>query len=298
MTLSGQDYLRFYAPPGGVYLNGSFEREETVIVPLTIEHLGIAVPQWFLTASTGNSGLFTSREVNQGSFDLIYYLYNEPPPSTHIIMAPPEILASEKVISSGDFSTVAGTVERVSFNLYFYLDAGQFTASGEYNDTITLTLFEGDYTDSGTHNQIDTVDIQVVVRMAELIDLYADREADNRFLDLTQDLTDKRIALINERSNSPLGYEVSLTSRNMANDGSATEPFLIHESDEDRLSYSLVYNGTAVNSWVGGEALITDSNGITSPEWLVKELTLSFTGDPGLVYGEYEDILTITIRAK
>jgi hypothetical protein len=298
LSLFGQDFFRFYAPPGAVYLNGSFEREETVTIPITIEHFGVAIPEWFLTVSTGNSGLFNNREVNQGSFNLIYYIYNEPPPSTNIIMAPPEILTLEKVVTSSDFNSIVGTVEQVTFNLYYFINSGQFSASGEYNDTVTLTLYEGDYADSGTHVAVDTVDIAVVVRMAELIDLYADREPDNRYLDLTRDLTNKRIAMVNERSNSPLGYEVSLTSRNMAADGAASSPFFIHESDEDRLDYYLAYDGVPVGSWLAGESLITDASGITSPEWLSKELTLSFLGDPGLVYGEYEDILTITIRPK
>lgn len=294
-SLASQDYFRFYAPPGAIYLNASLEREETVILPLTVEHLGAAVSQWFITASTGSSGLFSPRTAEQGSYSLDYQIYNEAPPSTNIISDVPAPLDASAVITSGDFSAYAGTVERVTFQAYFNVLPGQFSASGEYTDTITFTLNTGSYASPTAQ---DTVDIQVVLRMAELIDLYGDREPGNRYLDLTQDLTDHRIAMVNERSNSPLGYEVTLTSRNMANDGTAATPFFIHETDEDRLDYSLSYDGVPVGAWSGGTSLITDSGGITSPEWLIKELTLSYTGDPGLAYGEYEDVLTLTISAK
>ena len=36
----------------------------------------------------------------------------------------------------------------------------------------------------------------------------------------------------------------------------------------------------------------------TAPEWLSKELRISFTGSTLLAAGDYEDILTITISAK
>ncbi|MDC7224729.1 MAG: spore coat protein U domain-containing protein [Spirochaetales bacterium] len=279
-------------------MNASFERDETVQVDITVEHEGVAISDWFMTLSSGSSGDYSSRIMEQGSYSLNYQVYKESPPSTSVIMAPPQTLALDNVISTSDFSAEAASVERITYSLYFYLESGQFSASGEYSDTVTLSLYEGDYSDSGTHVQVDTVDIIVYGRMAELIDIYADRESDIRTLDLTVDCTDKRIALINERSNSSLGYEVTIRSANLAADGSATAPYMDHESGEDSLEYSLSYDSVAVSGWSSGSALITDSSGITSPEWLSKELTLTYTGNPDLVSGEYEDILTVIITAK
>ena len=227
-----------------------------------------------------------------------YQIYKNAPPATAVLKAPPETLGIDNVISTGDFSTDAAAVERISYDLYFFIDSGQFTASGEYLDTITISLYEGDYGDSGTHVLADSFDVGVTGRMAELIDLYADKESDNRSLDLTSDLTDKRIAYVNERSNCALGYEVTIRSSNMAADASATAPFMEQDAGADRLDYSLEYDSVPVSGWVDGTALITDSSGITSPEWLTKELTLSYTGDTTLAHGEYEDILTLIITAK
>ena len=297
-SLYSQDYFRFYAPPGGVYLNASFERAETVIVPITVEHEGLGVSSWFLTVSAGNSGTYLARDMDQGSYSLTYQIYKTPPPSTEVLKAPPDSLGIDNVISSGDFTSDAPTVERITYNLYFFLDAGQFSADGEYSDTVTVSLYQGDYGNSGTHVLSDTFDVGITGRMAELIDLYADKEPDNRFLDLTSDLSNKRIAQVHERSNSALGYEVTIRSRNLAADLSSTVPFMEQDAGEDRLEYSLKYDSVPVEGWSSGIALITDSSGITSPEWLTKELTLSYTGDPDLAHGEYEDILTLIITAK
>ncbi len=297
-VLYGQDFFRFYAPPGGVYLNASFERAETVIVPISVEHGGTGIPSWFLTLSAGGSGNYTAREMDQGSYTITYQVYKDAPPATTVLMAPPEVLTVDNVITTGDFSSYAATTERSTYDLYFYLPPGQFSAAGEYLDTLTLSLYTGDYGDSGTHVLADTVDILITGRMAELTDLYADPEAGNRSLDLTSDVTDRRIALVHERSNALLGYEVTIRSRNMALDASATNPFMEQTEGADRLEYSLAYDGFSVGGWVGGTALITDSPGITSPEWLTRELTLSYTGDSALAHGEYEDILTLIITAK
>jgi spore coat protein U-like protein len=293
-----EDYFRFYAPTGGVYMNGSFERDETVQVDITVEHDGTAISDWFMALSAGGAGDYSVRELTQDSYVLEYQVYKTEPPSTSVIMAPPESLAIDNVISTSDFSSDVSSVERVTYTLYFYVASDQFTASGDYTDTVTLTLYEGDYSDSGTHVESESVDILVTGRMAELTDIYADQESDIRSLDLTSDCTDKTIAYINERSNSPSGYEVTIRSANLAADSTATEPFMDHESSDDSIDYSLTYDSVAVTSWSLGSALITDSSGITSPEWLSKELTLTYTGDPDLVYGEYEDILTVTITAK
>ncbi len=279
-------------------MNASFERDELVQVQITVEHEGAGIPAWFMTLSAGNSGTYAARTMDQGGYNLDYQVYKEAPPSTAVLMAPPQALTLDNVISAGDFSAAAAVVERVTYSLYFSLLSGQFSAGGEYGDTVTLTLYEGDYTDSGTYVPVDSVDLLVMGRMAELIDIYADREPDNRSLDLTSDLIDKRIALIHERSNSPLGYEVTIRSANLAADASASVPFMAHETDADRLDYSLAYDGVPVTLWTGGTALITNSLGITGSEWLTKELTLSYTGDPGLAHGEYEDILTVIITSK
>ncbi|MFP4113438.1 MAG: spore coat protein U domain-containing protein [Spirochaetota bacterium] len=298
-TAVAQDIFGFYAPPGAVYANASFERGETVEVSVTIEHEGAAIPSWFLGVSTGNSGVFEPREMLQGAWVLEYQVYGSQPPSSLVLKEPPAILTASDVITSADFGTVAATTELVTFTLYLNVPAGQFLASGEYTDTISLRLYTGDYADPGTHALADTTDVTVTGRMAEIIDLYALREPGIRSMDLTSSVANRLIATVHERSNSATGYTVTVTSANLAADlGGATEPYMAHDAGSETLSYSLTYDGAPVAGWTAGTALLTDSTVTTAPEWLTRELRISYSGSPSLIAGDYEDRLILTISAK
>lgn len=80
-------------------------------------------------------------------------------------------------------------------------------------------------------------------------------------INLTTAVTSRLIATIFERSNSVTGYTVTHTSANLA-------------------------------------AVVIDSAGTTAPEWLSRELRISYSGSPTLAAGDYEDQLIITISAK
>ena len=213
-----------------------------------------------------------------------YQLYKSAPPSTDVMKAPPESLTLANVISTADFSAAAGSLEQQSYSLYFHIDSGQFIPAGTYSDTITLYLYEGDYSDAIPDDPpADSVNITVYGRMAELLDIYCDREPGIRFMDLTINQSDKLIATVNERSNSATGYTVSITSKNLANDGGgAVDPYFLHSSAAGTLDYSLTYDGAAVGPWSGGTAALTDSALTTAPEWLSKQLRISYSGSPGL----------------
>ncbi len=293
------DIFGFNAPPGGVYLNCSFEQNSEVKVDITVEHEGVGISSWFIAADEGASSSYEPRQLVSGGNTLNYQIYKSASPSTEIIKAPPEVLALSNVVTSADFSSAAATTETQTFSIYFYASSGQFIPAGTYTDTITLYLYEGDYSNAGTHVPVDSVSITVNGRMARLIDIYSIREPGIRFMDLTISQSNKLIATVNERSNSATGYTVSVTSYNLENDsGGATAPFFLHSSGTGSLGYSLTYDGTLVGGWSSGSAFITDSNATTLPEWLSKELRISYSGSPVLPAGDYEDILTLTISAK
>lgn len=293
------DVFRFYAPPGGVYANASFERDEVLEVSVTIEHEGVAIPDWFLAVTAGGSGVYSTRELAQGASSLTYQIYGSAPPSSDVLKAPPEVLTASNVITSADFGTATATTELVSFTLYVSVPSGQFEPSGEYTDNVSLELYTGEYADAGTHVLSDTVDITVTGRMAQLVDIYADREPDIRSMDLTTVATNRLIATVHERSNSVTGYTVTITSANLAADTSgATAPFFAHLGGGGTLDYSLSYDGTTVGPWSGGSALVVDSTAITAPEWISRELRISYSGSTSLDAGDYEDRLVLTISAK
>jgi spore coat protein U-like protein len=298
-TAQAADVFRFYAPPGGAYGNASFERDETVAISITIEHEGAAIGPWFLAASPGNAAAFEPREMNQGADLLSYQLYTSAPPSTDVLKSPPEVLGLSNVVTSGDFSTIAVTAELVAFTIYLSIPSAQFVPSGEYTDTVSLELYTGDYATPGTHVLADTVDVTITGRMAQIIDLYADREPGIRSMDLTSSATNMLIATVYERSNSVTGYTVTITSANLAADtGGATNPYFEHVDNADTLDYALSYGGTPVAGWAGGAAVVTDTASTTAPEWVTQDLRISYTGSTTLAAGDYEDRLVITISAK
>ena len=293
------DIFRFNAPPGGVYLNSSFEQDGTEAIPITIEHEGIAVTPWFIAIDRGTSAGYEPRELSFTSNTMNYQIYKTSTPSASVIKAPVESLGLSNVISTVDFGSFAATIEQRTYTIYFHVPSGQFIPAGSYTDTVTMYLYEGDYGNSGTYNLIDSVNITVTGRMAALLDIYSSKEPGIRFMDLTINQSDKLIATVNERSNSATGYTVSITSKNLANDtGGATEPYFLHSASAGLLTYSLKYDAAAIGPWSAGTAQITDSALTTVPEWLSKQLSISYSGSATLPAGDYEDILTLTISAK
>ena len=293
------DIFRFYAPPGGAYANAAFERDATVEVQVTVEHEGVAISSWFLAVSRGGSTVYEPRELTAGADVLDYQIYGETPPSTKVLKEPPAILTADNVITSADFNTVVATAETVSFSMFVYIPTAQFQPAGEYTDTVTLSLYTGDYATPASHVLADSVCLAVTGRLAELIDIYSDREPGIRYMDLTTTEAGRLIATVNERSNSSTGYTVTLTSANLAADVSgATEPFFAHTTASGTLEYTLTYGGAAVAGWSSGSAVITDTVGTTAPEWLSKELRISYVGSTTLPAGDYEDVVALTISAK
>ena len=303
--ISAADIFQFNAPPGGVYLNSSFEQTTTERITITVEHEGAAITEWYIAADEGTSSSYLPRELTFDGNTMDYQLYKSSLLSGYIMMAPPESLSIQNVISTADFNSEAVVMEQQSFDLYFHIESGQFIPEGTYSDTITLYLYTGDYSDAVVDTAVDSVSITVYGRMAELLDIYCIREPGIRFMDLTTSQTDKLIATVNERSNSSTGYTVSITSKNLAEDTSGSlEPFFLHSSSAGSLTYSLKYDGTSVGPWSSGTAPLTDSDSLTDPDslpipgWVSKLLSISYAGSMNLPAGDYEDILTLTISAK
>jgi len=303
VTLQAQNVFRLSAPPGGIYANVSFEQTALVAVEVTIEHSGDAVLDWFLGATAGG-GTYASRELSRTlpGATIAYQLYPSIPDGSTPVLASPALTGfdSANVVTSNAFdtATAAGVSRFETFVVYYEIPADQFSASGEYTDTITLVLYTGVPETSGTHNLEDSALVSVTARMARLVDLLAVQESGIRTMDLTIPVADRLLATVHERSNANTGYEVSITSANLAADAGETEPFFLNSSGSGLLSYGLTYGGTAVSVWTGGTALVTDTTGTAGPDWLTRELRISYSGSADLPAGDYEDRLIITITAK
>ncbi len=290
----GADIFGLYAPPGSISINSSYEWSREEVLEVRVEHEGAAynINEWFLVLDNGQAPDYSIREANQGSDIIEYQVYKESVPYTNVIIAPAVLSTFDSAITSADFDTFSATPEIVSFYFYFVVDSGQFLPSGSYGDTLVLSLYSGT---PASYTLEDSVSVAVSIRMAELMDIYMDREPGITSLDLVTPATDMLIATTHERSNSTTGYTVSISSENLtAYDTGHTEPYFLHETLPDFIEYSLTYGGSAVLLWSGGASFITDS-GTT---WLDKELRITYGSGADMPSGYYRDRLTLTIMAQ
>lgn len=106
-------------------------------------------------------------------------------------------------------------------------------------------------------------------------------------LDTTQSGT--LVAVINEKSNSVTGYNVSISSANLG--------ALVHETEvSSSISYTLNYNGNAVDLVNGDSFSYSFPTGANNN----RNVTISYTGVPheDLIEGDYSDDITFTIAAN
>ena len=264
-----------------------------------IEHEGVAISNWFVTLSLGQSLGFDPRIMNKAADLLDYQVYKENPPTTKIIEDTTVALTVDSVVTSADFGAFAAVLEQNSFSMAVVIPADQFSAAGSYSDSVLLSLYTGTPANPGTHALVDSTTVSLSGRMAQLIDIYSVKESGIQSLDLTSDLTDFKVATIYETSNADLGFTVSITSTNLANDSVGhTSPYFQHETGTTTLSYDLSYGGTAVVAWTAGTAEVTSSDTQTASSGENKDVTISYSGDATLESGSYRDTLTFTIAAK
>ena len=300
---TAQDIFRLAGPPGAIYANASFEQRTLVTVEIPVEHQGTAVPDWFLAATAGG-GTYAARRLTHESLmgaELSYQLFPSAPNGATPILTSPDAtgFSAANVVTSSDFAIDSGVARIEAFPIFYEIPTNQFRASGTYNDTMQLRLYRGVPGDPATHVLVDSATVTVTARMARLVDMFAVPEPGIRTMDLTITATNRLIATVHERSNADTGYEVSITSANLAAAGAGhTQPFLAHTGSAGTLVYSLSYGGVATGPWVNGAAVVTESLGLAGPDWLTRDLRISYTGSPSLPAGYYEDRLIITITAR
>jgi hypothetical protein len=125
-----------------------------------------------------------------------------------------------------------------------------------------------------------------VPRLLE-ISVNAETIASNLPLDTTQSNT--LVAVVNEKSNSKTGYNVSISSANQGK--------LVHEIESSSVvNYSLNYNGNNVDL-VSGQTFTYSGAGANNNN---RNVTISYTGIDHdlLIEGEYSDTVTFTIAAN
>ncbi len=119
------------------------------------------------------------------------------------------------------------------------------------------------------------------------ISVSAESVASSLPLDTTQE--DTLVAQVNEKSNSVLGYNVSISSTNLGN--------LVHESvSSSSIAYGLKYDGNSVDLANGDQFTFNSAASVDA----TKNVEISYTGVPheSLIEGAYSDTVTFTISAN
>lgn len=109
-------------------------------------------------------------------------------------------------------------------------------------------------------------------------------------LDLSTSQTDLAVASVNEQSNSKTGYKMTITSANQSK--------LKRTGGSDVFSYTMKYNGAAVDLSSSSGATLTNSAAASVNA--NKSVTISYTGaaPESMVEGTYADTVTFTIAAN
>ncbi len=141
------------------------------------------------------------------------------------------------------------------------------------------------------------VDITLSGTIPVITSISVTPEPDIANLDLSADLTDKKIATVVELSNKRTGYTVTIQS---ANAGSGSTP-VFKGSDVDNtdtIDYAVSYGGAAA-TFSGGIATVTDASAKTTKDGASKDVAITVGGASVFPNADtYSDTLTFTITAK
>lgn len=106
------------------------------------------------------------------------------------------------------------------------------------------------------------------------------------------------LAVINEQSNSQNGYTVTLISANTSPTSGATFTMAGTGDNTDTPTYTLTYDGAAVNRAASGEATLTASNVPTPAGGVNKTLEITLPESSFYAADTYSDTLTITLTSN
>lgn len=143
--------------------------------------------------------------------------------------------------------------------------------------------------------------VKVTGKIAQSLDITV-TAFNNKNLDLTTDDT-ALVAMVDETSNSPTGYTVSIST-----DSSILDPFKAAGeaafvgqdaglNDSESLLYAISYNGSAPAFVDGIDPAITDTTALANADPKTLEVTWAGSGE-FLPAGNYADTIYLVIAAK
>jgi hypothetical protein len=119
-------------------------------------------------------------------------------------------------------------------------------------------------------------------------------------LNMTAGATIQQVATVNEKSNDPDGYTVTLQSLNA---GATTQGFLkgADAQNTDFFNYTMTYGVAAAEAAVtlaAGSGIVTTTSAPSIEAGAEKSFRISFTGSAWKNADTYSDTITLTIAAR
>ena len=267
--------------------------EETVAIQ--VKHKGDA-SNYFLSFSRGSSDTFDPRTLIQTpDYTLAYFLYDNS--SDRNILKDLSVAVTSSEVLEGSFpAKVKGGWQTQTLNFTFYMEPGLYDLFGTYNDTVTVSLYDG--TPDNPGGVQDSLSFTIKVKLDKVIALSivdTGRVFDPPTVQKTFDFGilsegSTRMGDLVIRANTP--YTIQLSSEN---DG-----LMINQdkSDTSVVPYNFTFNG-AVIDFANANPGVVEPNGGPTPYDGSRYRFIITIGAYGMATeGNYSDTVAVTVSAN
>ena len=255
-------------------------------IPVTISNKKGSC-SYFLTFSSGQAGSY-SRQMRDGGNNLQYQLFDSPSQSN--------ILKDLPSASAGE--VLQGTLdgrEEPQHDFYLVLPPQQVVPPGVYQDTITITLYEGTLS---SYTEIRSRNVRLQAVVGEQIDVSItdnampfDTGQTSRIIDFGI-LTEGETSIFDILVRSNAGYTVTLESQNSG------AMRILDPTDPSIVPYVFQVNGAAINLSGGNPVTVSNSVARTPPGGITHDVEVTVGEIGEATAGNYEDNIMITVIAN
>lgn len=279
--------------------NAVFLPDQEVIIPLSIEvkkQKKETTTDFFITFSTGLYGDFSSRSMETGDGNAMYYNIYDDSVTGNILKDLTAQPTSSEVLT-GTFDINDNTSQVLTFVVI--LDRDQFPLAGSYLDEVNIEIYGGTPENPDSSYPLDSTSMSLSASMEPVMEMSLVPEGGG-FNPGSSDLTlDFGILFIGEiraadllvRSNS--NYSVLLRS-----DNGGIMPIQDDPDDTSVVPYTLSVNGSPLDLSSGTDQTAVPLAGPSTENGARYTLGVEILDFGMATEGLYSDILTITLMAQ
>lgn len=276
-----------------------FLPDQEVIIPMSItvrKQKKDLTTDYFLTFSTGLYGDFSSRRMESGDGNPMYYnIYDDSVNRNSLKDLTAQPTSSEVLTGTFDISDNSSQI----LDFVVILDTDQFPLAGNYFDEVNIELYGGTPENPDSSIPDETASMSLSALMNPVMEMSLVPEGGS-FNSSSSDLTldfgilsvgDNRAADLLIRSNS--NYSVLLRSAN-----GGIMPIQNDPGDISIVPYTLNVNGTALDLSSGTDQTAVPSAGPSTENGARYTLGVEILDFGTATEGLYSDVLTITLMAQ